>query len=104
MVTLFSHFILLFGVKLKSHHHRYPLPEQDIDAELGLHDEEVWGGDEAGHQFRVYVGEAVRVLGHVAKQVRAQPAHAALEEENSRVRFKKIHTCDISDIIYLSLD
>ena len=67
---------------------RYPLPEQDIDAELGLHDEEVGRGDEAGHQFRVYVGEAVRVLGHVAQQVHAQPRHAALEEENSRVTFK----------------
>ena len=33
--------------------HHGLLPEEDIDAELGLHDEEVWRGDEAGHQFGV---------------------------------------------------
>ena len=67
------------------------LPEEDIDAELGLHDEEVGRGDEAGHQFGVYVGEAVRVLGHVAQQVHAQPRHAALED-NSRLRLRSSHT------------
>ena len=35
---------------------------RDFNLTQAVHDEEVWRGDEAGHQFGVYVCEAVRVL------------------------------------------
>ena len=61
-------------------HEEQPEAEEDVDGELGLHDEEVGRGDDFRHKALGDVSEGFGMFGEVTQHVDPQPGEAVLPE------------------------